>query len=73
LFVDTPDNQGGSLKESNISETLHDRTLRMNGLISIATASRPRTDGIAREGEDLIPDKDLGIVEMGMMGAQSRA
>ncbi len=73
MFVDTPDNQGGSLKESNISETLHDRTLRMNGLISIATASRPRAYGVASEGEDLIPDKDLGIVEMGVMRTQSRA
>jgi hypothetical protein len=73
LFVDTPDNQGGSLKESNISETLHDRTLRMNGLISIATASRPRADGIASHCQDLLPKKDLGIMEMGVMGTQSRA
>jgi hypothetical protein len=73
LFVDTPDNQGGSLKESNISETLDDRTLRMNGLISVSTASRPRADGIASEGEDLVPNEDLGIVEMGVMGTQSRA
>lgn len=73
MLVHAPDNQGGSLKESNISETLHDRTLRMNRLISIATASRPRAYGVASEGQDLIPDEDLGIVEMGMMGTQSRA
>jgi hypothetical protein len=39
LIVDAPDNQGGSLKTSDIAESFHDGAFRMNGLIAIPAAS----------------------------------
>jgi hypothetical protein len=39
LVVDAPDNQGGSLKEPDISKPFHNGAFRMNGLIAIPAAA----------------------------------
>ena len=67
--VHPPDEQSRSLQEPNVAETLDDCAFGMNGLISIPAASRPRAYGVASKGQDLVADDNLGVMEVGAMGA----